>query len=225
MRIPIIKSSQRGSSTFVDMLFLVLTAAILVGWFIPEFILKPRRRTGCGISCVSNLKQVGLACRIWSNDNGDRFPWMISTNANGTLELTNSGNAFCHFLALSNEMSSPKAFYCPQDRLKARAVTWMNFDDGALSYFVGWNASEDDQNSLLSGDRTISTNGRIHSGSLILEKESPVQWAKGLHPEGGNIGLADGSVHQVTSRSRTLKRMVGTPSNEVILLLPSTTAR
>lgn len=33
------------------------------------------------INCVNNLKQIGLAFRIWSGDNDDKYPFDVSTNS------------------------------------------------------------------------------------------------------------------------------------------------
>src|SRR5690606_32850673 len=43
------------------------------------------------VSCVNQLKQIGLAFRIWSADNGDQFPFNVSTEKGGTLELCDRG--------------------------------------------------------------------------------------------------------------------------------------
>jgi len=49
---------------------------------------------------------------------------------------------------------------------------------------------------ILSGDRNISTNGRMLSGILRLTSKPPINWTRDIHARFGNIGLADGSVEQ-----------------------------
>jgi len=39
------------------------------------------------INCINNLKQVGLSFRQWALDHGDQYPFNVSTNAGGTMEL------------------------------------------------------------------------------------------------------------------------------------------
>ena len=71
------------------------------------------------IRCVSHLKQIGLAFRMWSNDHGDKFPWDVAasaTNGPGTKEFAGSGEVWRHFLAISNELNTPKVLACPTDR-------------------------------------------------------------------------------------------------------------
>ena len=67
------------------------------------------------IECVQNLKQLGLAARIWSNDHGDKFP--------------------ASFLAMSNELVAPKVLVCPGDAMKTEASDWSQFNASAnVSY-------------------------------------------------------------------------------------------
>ena len=44
------------------------------------------------ISCVTNMKQIGLAFRLWEGDNNDQFPFNVSTGKGGTLELCDRGS-------------------------------------------------------------------------------------------------------------------------------------
>jgi hypothetical protein len=74
------------------------------------------------IVCANNLKQIGLAFRIWSTDNGDKFPFNVSTNQGGMLELCDRRpDGFekypaVHFQALSAELMFPAILRCPADR-------------------------------------------------------------------------------------------------------------
>lgn len=185
------------ASTLTDVLVVIVTMVVLAAHFLP--MLARQRRTGCRINCISNLKQVGLGFRMWSSDHEDKFPWQIPTNQGGSLEYALSREVFRHFLAASNEMSSPRILACPQDKGRIRHSAFdQNLCNSNLSYFVGLDADETQPQSFLSGDRIIATNGRVMSGLLILRTNSAVSWAKGIHECGGNIGLGDGSVQQVS---------------------------
>lgn len=65
-------------------------------------------------ACVNNLKQVGLAARIWANDNKDVVP--------------------PDFLTMSNELNTPKILTCPGDSARTKAATWAGFDGTSVSY-------------------------------------------------------------------------------------------
>ena len=84
--------------TITEVLVVVTILALLVLILLP--ILGGLDEGHHRIKCLSNLKQVGLAFRMWSNDNDDQFPWMTSTNG-GTLKFTQSTNVFLHFRAAS----------------------------------------------------------------------------------------------------------------------------
>jgi hypothetical protein len=57
--------------TFIDLLIVVVTATLFAFWFVPQ-LARPRCCTSCPrIRCTSNLKQTGLALRMFSNDHND----------------------------------------------------------------------------------------------------------------------------------------------------------
>jgi hypothetical protein len=66
------------------------------------------------IQCVNNLKQFGLAVRVWAIDNENRLP----------------PNVVC----MSNELSTPKILVCPADRSRKVATDWTGFTPANLSY-------------------------------------------------------------------------------------------
>src|SRR5258705_6914438 len=148
-----------------------LAAVLFVGLAVLWPMLTPR--TGCRsprINCVSNLKQVGLAMRMWANDNDDKFPWQVSCETNGTLEVAESPEVFRHFLAVSNELSSPKVLACSSDMKVSRESDWTKLNNGHLSYFVGLDANDGFQQTILSGDRNITggvpaSNGIVRFGA------------------------------------------------------------
>ena len=73
------------------------------------------------------------------------------------------------------------------------------FSDSNVSYFVGLDSDESKPTSILSGDRTITTNGFLTAGFLTISANSRVRWAKGLHTDVGNIAQGDGSAHQMSA--------------------------
>ncbi len=66
------------------------------------------------LACVNNLKQIGLAARIYANDQGDVFP--------------------ASFVAMSNVLSTPKLLICPGDKARAAAHNWQEFGPANVSY-------------------------------------------------------------------------------------------
>jgi hypothetical protein len=80
--------------------------------------------------CVNNLKNLGLAVRLYATDNEDRFP----------------PNTLC----ISNEVSTPKIYICPSDTMRTPAGNWASFTAANQTYeYFGNNTSERYPNSIL----------------------------------------------------------------------------
>ncbi len=150
--------------------------------------------------CVDNLKQIGLATRIWSNDSTDDFPMARSSRFGGSREWLEAGEVWKHYSTLSNTVDSAAMLACPDDTNVA-ARSWASLSGNSqVSYFVGLDAGTIYPNTLLSGDRNVAMNGKWLTGVVALGTNSPVQWtANELHRGEGNIGYADGSVQQFTN--------------------------
>jgi type II secretory pathway pseudopilin PulG len=153
------------------------------------------QRTGC----VSNLKQMGLSFRIFANDNGEQYPFAVSTTNGGAKELVAPGATFLQFRAMSNELSTPKVLTCPADHRK-RATNWSSVTESNISYFIGLDAEPTAPMALLAGDRNLTTNGvPVGAGLLVLTTNMTLGYTKDLHRHAGHLVLGDGSVQQTTS--------------------------
>ena len=138
---------------------------------------------------------------MWANDNGEKFPWQVSTSTNGTLELVNGPSVSPHFLSMSNELNSPKVLACGNDVKRTKAVFFSEFNDNHLSYFVGLDADETRPQSILAGDRNLTGGVRITNTVFLFTSNSLVGFTKDLHDTSGNIALGDGSVQQLVPRA------------------------
>ncbi len=193
-------SNQRtGGLTLVEVLVSIVVVALLAAVFIPAFT-KARPRAARS-NCVSNLKQVALAFRMWSNDHGETFPWSVSTTNGGTLEFAGRPEVFRHYLAISNELLSPRVLKCEGDEKRTKASLWDQLTNDAqhISYFVGLDANETKPQSILSGDRNLTTNGTSARGAVSITRSMIVGWSRELHGGFGNLALGDGSAYQSSS--------------------------
>ena len=83
------------------------------------------------IACMNNMKQIGLAARIWANDHGNIFPPDL--------------------LAMRNELVTPKVLVCPAAPPAAQpAADWTQFSAAMISYqFMNPNGSPADPTKVL----------------------------------------------------------------------------
>jgi prepilin-type N-terminal cleavage/methylation domain-containing protein/prepilin-type processing-associated H-X9-DG protein len=172
------------------------------------------------IQCVNNLKQIGLAFRIWEGDNGDKMPAQVPAKKGGAMEPAAKGDAAPVFRVMANELSTPRILLCPADADRDVAKTFASgFDNSHVSYFTGLDAADDKPAMFLAGDDNFAIDGApVKSGLLLLATNAPVSWTAARHVNQGNIGLADGSV-QTTSSSflRQLLVQTGVATNRLAL--------
>jgi competence protein ComGC len=185
--------------TLIELLVIVLIAGLIAVFLSPGLV---RARRQPGVTCSNNLKQVGLAVRVWNLDSSD-FAMKTSTNYGGTRELIGTGQVFIHFRVMSNELSTPKVLVCPRDKTKTLAKDFTSgFSDKNVSYFVSTDAAETYPNVFLSGDRNLAFQGQpIKPGLFVLtSNNASLTWTKAIHHSCGNVCLADGSVQPYVSK-------------------------
>ncbi len=198
-----LRSSGQGNRamTLFEVFVIVAILMFLAVLLLPT-IVRPRHNGGQRISCINNLKQVGLAYRVWEGDNNDKFPMMVSVTNGGTMELLTTDPDFVRdtFLVMSNELSTPSVLHCPaDDRGERMNLFSAAFTRTNISYFIGADATENQPQMILSGDDNLSiSNIAVKSGILSLSTNTPNAWTTDRHHYCGNIGLADGSAQQVT---------------------------
>ena len=209
-RLPLIRAF-----SFIELLILLFILAILAALLLPA-LAKAKQRAQ-RIACVNNLKQDGLAFRIWALDHDDKFPMSAGATNEGTLEWVDGGNAFRHFQVMSNELNTPKILVCPTDT-RREAWSFDHLDNANLSYFVGLDATDTRPQMFLDGDRNI-TNGLAPERTVLdLPPSRPAGWTGALHNLNGNVGLADGSVQNFsTSALRSAIENTGDTTNRIAL--------
>jgi competence protein ComGC len=199
-------SQLRGCQAFslLELLVIVVVITLVVLVLVPS--LREAKQKSQQIDCLNNLKQVGLAFRLWAGDSMDRMPMNATASRGGTKEVANE--AWRTFQVLSNELSTPKLLICPSDNRPA-AASWLSLQNSNLSYFVGLDAEEWTPSVLLSGDHNL-TNGRAPASHVLpVDTNETVGWTSALHKRRGNIGLSDGSVHLMERESLNRQIAIG----------------
>jgi competence protein ComGC len=186
----------RCAFTLIGLLIILAVIAILAAMLLPA-LAKAKQRAQ-RIQCVNNLKQCGLAERIWEGDHDDKYPMAVSNKFGGTLEWVPDGNAFRHFQVLSNELGTPKILACPADT-RQPAVDFVRLQNRNLSYFINLDVKSEVPEVLMTGDRNITNGLSPVRTVLMLPPNRAAGWTETIHRGVGNIGLSDGSVQQLST--------------------------
>jgi len=134
---------QRRAFTLIELLVVIAIIAILAALLLPA--LAAAKRKAQRISCVNNLKQIGISFRMWGDDNNDQYPAAVPIAQGGAEEYVFSQantsapkapatvmTAAAPFLVMSNIIDNPAVVSCPSDTganvlPHATATNWTEF--------------------------------------------------------------------------------------------------
>jgi type II secretory pathway pseudopilin PulG len=218
---PRLSQNHLAAMTLFEIGVVVAIVMILAVLLLPT--LANSRRKSSRINCTNNLKQLGLAYRIWEGDNGDKYPMQVSVSLGGAQEMVTTGNVTQVFQVMSNELSTPKILLCPNDLTRSWATNFDRLVNSNISYFVGVDVTNEvNPNLILSGDSHFVLKGvPVKPGLRCFWTNDPPAWAANRHGDTGpcgNIGLADSSVQSVTASGlRHYLEQTGLATNRLAL--------
>ena len=194
--------------TLIELLVVIAIIVVLASLLLPA--LARAKEQARRAKCVSNLKQISLAVKMFASDHDGRIPWHTTTNEGGTYGAS-ARTAWRNFSSVSNDLEAPQVLVCPSDTAtKKLAGTWAEFMDAAyrsnaLSFFVGLDGYEQMPVAMLAGDRNITGGTSDTCGSTaspgVPSREfkagnTSIRWTNAVHGFSGNIALTDGSVQR-----------------------------
>lgn len=176
---PIAPKSGRRAFTALELAVVISMIALTVLLLFPT-MRRPRDTNYARLSCVNNLKQVGLAFRMWKDDNGV-YPMQFQTNNFDGPSFALRQKMYVYYQVMSNELNNPKIVVCFSDTNRISATNFSSdFGNSRVSYFVGLDASETNAQMFLAGDRHIDNGKRPKNGLLDLKTKEPVHWTKAI---------------------------------------------
>jgi prepilin-type N-terminal cleavage/methylation domain-containing protein/prepilin-type processing-associated H-X9-DG protein len=219
----ILKSTLSKAFTLIELLVVISIITILAGLLLPA--LSQAKTRAKRIQGMNNLRQIGVAFRVFAGGHSDQYPMKLSQLQDGSLEFCNNALlSWKHFAALSNELVTPSILVSPApdsttriraSNFKQQMVQRNTYDvpmntNLNISYFIGITCDETMPLALLSGNRGITNwlrtkidgpfNAKVirfmHDTLSINANAGFDRWASWNNK--GNVLFGDGSVQLLT---------------------------
>lgn len=132
---------KRKGFTLIELMLVISIISILASMLIP--VIFRSREQSRRVTCMSNLRQIGVACHIYSSDWAERFP-----DPPGATTVT-----VCNLLIDNGYMENGQIFVCPSSHDDTKNDTPLDTSNISYFYVTGMTESEGSQDSPMWADQ------------------------------------------------------------------------
>jgi prepilin-type N-terminal cleavage/methylation domain-containing protein len=220
------QQSKKSAFTLIELLVVIAIIAILAAMLLPA--LAAAKKKAQKISCTNNIKQIGLALKIWEGDNSDTMPMSVAAasggakdylahggSVNGTTPALNAGGVFnpgMVFMCMSNELSTPKTIYCPSDNVHTNTTIWgwqsVVWSTAPNNSLAGVSSGQGAASYFISADATDADPQQVVSGDWNIGTIGTANNAAATTPQG-----TSGTTRTVNSANTGALTLSGTVFN------------
>jgi len=204
--------------TLVEVLVVLSIISILIMMLLP--MNHRHQQLASTQACLNNLRQIGVAFRIYAGDNSDRYPMNNYTKHHLT-NSSESGDLPALYRSLDINLS-PQLLICPSD-LRRSADSFLSLNNSNISYFVGTGASPGASTCILAGDRNIVISEvPVTPGINHLLANDTLTWIKSMHFKDlgklcGNVLFANGAAFMYKTNADATVQSQKVLTNDLIV--------